>query len=66
MLPVVHAALQHVGHRQTRNRGTFGGSLCHLDPSAEWLNMAVLHERQVTAAASGGRQIRRMIGSTAS
>jgi carbon-monoxide dehydrogenase medium subunit len=24
-----------VGHRQTRNRGTLGGSLCHLDPAAE-------------------------------
>ena len=28
-------ALAHVGHRQTRNRGTIGGSLCQLDPSAE-------------------------------
>ena len=33
--PLMHEAIQHVGHRQTRNRGTIGGSLCHLDPSAE-------------------------------
>ena len=33
--PVLRAALLKVGHRQTRNRGTIGGSLCHLDPSAE-------------------------------
>jgi aerobic carbon-monoxide dehydrogenase medium subunit len=40
--PVLHAALAHVGHRQTRNRGTLGGSLCHQDPSAELLNIAAL------------------------
>ena len=33
--PVLRKALLHVGHRQTRNRGTIGGSLCHLDPAAE-------------------------------
>jgi len=33
--PLLHEALAQVGHRQTRNRGTIGGSLCHLDPSAE-------------------------------
>ena len=31
--PILNEALAHVGHRQTRNRGTIGGSLCHLDPS---------------------------------
>lgn len=40
--PLLQAALAHVGHRQTRNRGTIGGSLCHLDPSAELANMAAL------------------------
>jgi len=39
---ILHEALAHVGHRQTRNRGTFGGSLCHLDPSAELVNIATL------------------------
>lgn len=34
-LPLMKEAILHVGHRQTRNRGTVGGSLCHLDPSAE-------------------------------
>jgi len=33
--PLMTEALQQVGHRQTRNRGTIGGSLCHLDPAAE-------------------------------
>ncbi len=40
--PLLHAALAHVGHRQTRNRGTLGGSLCHQDPSAELANIAAL------------------------
>ncbi len=40
--PLLQTALTHVGHRQTRNRGTLGGSLCHLDPSAELANMAAL------------------------
>lgn len=34
-VPVLHAALQYVSHPQIRNRGTFGGSLAHADPSAE-------------------------------
>ncbi|MGE3936608.1 MAG: xanthine dehydrogenase family protein subunit M [Rhodospirillaceae bacterium] len=34
-LPVMREALLNVGHRQTRNRGTIGGSLSHLDPAAE-------------------------------
>lgn len=34
-LPLMAEAILSVGHRQTRNRGTIGGSLCHLDPAAE-------------------------------
>lgn len=33
--PLLSEAIFHVGHQQTRNRGTIGGSLCHLDPAAE-------------------------------
>ena len=33
--PIIKEALRQVGHIQTRNRGTIGGSICHLDPSAE-------------------------------
>ena len=33
--PLLHEALRNVGHVQTRNRGTIGGSLSHLDPAAE-------------------------------
>lgn len=34
-LPIMREAILNVGHRQTRNRGTIGGSLSHLDPAAE-------------------------------
>jgi carbon-monoxide dehydrogenase medium subunit len=33
--PLVVEAYDNVSHRQIRNRGTYGGSLCHLDPSSE-------------------------------
>jgi 2-furoyl-CoA dehydrogenase FAD binding subunit len=34
-LPLLAQALPWVGHFQTRNRGTLGGSVAHADPSAE-------------------------------
>ena len=34
-IPMLGLALPHVGHYQTRNRGTLGGSVAHADPSAE-------------------------------
>jgi carbon-monoxide dehydrogenase medium subunit len=54
--PLLHAALAHVGHRQTRNRGTLGGSLCHQDPSAELLNAAALFGATLHVAAKRGRR----------
>src|SRR5262245_31101033 len=47
--PLMHEAILHVGHRQTRNRGTLGGSLCHLDPSAELVTVAAAMDAVVTA-----------------
>jgi carbon-monoxide dehydrogenase medium subunit len=51
---VLHEALAHVGHRQTRNRGTIGGSLCHLDPSAELVNATALLDGTLHAASMSG------------
>jgi len=39
--PLLAQAAPHVAHRAIRNRGTIGGSLCHLDPSAELPLVAV-------------------------
>ena len=52
--PLIQEAILNVGHRQTRNRGTVGGSLCHLDPSAELVTMAAAHDATVTVAGPGG------------
>ncbi|MCC6887580.1 MAG: xanthine dehydrogenase family protein subunit M [Hyphomicrobiales bacterium] len=54
--PVFQEALRHVGHRQTRNRGTFGGSLCHADPSAELVNVTALHDGELTTVSGKGRR----------
>jgi carbon-monoxide dehydrogenase medium subunit len=52
--PLIYEAILNVGHRQTRNRGTVGGSLCHLDPSAELVTMAAAHDATVTVAGPNG------------
>jgi carbon-monoxide dehydrogenase medium subunit len=57
--PLMHEAVRHIGHRQTRNRGTVGGSLCHLDPSAELVNVAAAVDAIVVVASKAGtREIR--------
>ncbi|HEY2756065.1 MAG TPA: FAD binding domain-containing protein [Pseudolabrys sp.] len=52
--PIFAEALAMVGHRQTRNRGTLGGSLCHLDPAAELPLVALLYDATVRTAKAGG------------
>jgi carbon-monoxide dehydrogenase medium subunit len=52
--PLMHEAIRLIGHRQTRNRGTLGGSLCHLDPSAELVSVATALDAAVTVAGPGG------------
>ncbi|MYZ48515.1 FAD binding domain-containing protein [Propylenella binzhouense] len=52
--PILPEALRLVGHRQTRNRGTIGGSLCHLDPAAELPTVALLADATVEIAREGG------------
>jgi carbon-monoxide dehydrogenase medium subunit len=54
--PLMAQAIGLVGHRQTRNRGTLGGSLCHLDPSAELVAVAAALDATVTVAGPGGRR----------
>lgn len=55
-LPIMAEALKHVGHRQTRNRGTIGGSVCHLDPSAELPTVALLYDAEIEIASRAGRR----------
>lgn len=52
--PVLVEALQQVGHQQTRNRGTIGGSLCHLDPAAELPAVAMALDATIHVAGPRG------------
>lgn len=56
-LPIFIEALGHVGHLQTRSRGTIGGSCCHLDPSAELPAMCALYDAEFAVNGTGGRRI---------
>lgn len=55
--PIIHKALFWVGHPQTRNRGTLGGSLVHADPSAELPLVSVLLDADIVVASSMGEEI---------
>jgi CO/xanthine dehydrogenase FAD-binding subunit len=57
-VPLLHQALDWVGHVQTRNRGTVGGSLAHADPCAELPLVAQLLDAQMQLrSARGARSI---------
>ncbi len=44
---VLKRAARWVGHYPIRTRGTFGGSIAHADPSAEWCMLAVLLDAEI-------------------
>ena len=54
--PLLIEALRHVGHMQTRSRGTIGGSLCHLDPAAELPLVATALDAVFTVVGPNGRR----------
>lgn len=57
-VPALAAATQFVGHYQTRNRGTIGGSIALADPAAEYPAVAVALGANIEASSKGGtRQI---------
>jgi len=53
-LPLLAEALGHVGHDQTRNRGTIGGSLANADPAAELPLVARLLDADMVARSVDG------------
>jgi CO/xanthine dehydrogenase FAD-binding subunit len=55
-LPLLRKALAWVGHAQTRNRGTIGGSIVHADPSAELPLAACLLDATLVLRDSAGVQ----------
>jgi hypothetical protein len=57
-VPLLRQALAWVGHAQTRNRGTIGGSLAHADPCAELpLAAQVLGARTLLRSSKGKRTL---------
>ena len=53
-LPIFREALRWVGHYATRNRGTIGGSLSHLDPAAELPGLCALLDAQLSIKTEAG------------
>ena len=52
--PLLTEAVGHVGHQQTRNRGTIGGSICHFDPGAERPVAAAVLDAVITIEGPNG------------
>ena len=55
--PIIREALAHVGHFQTRSRGTIGGSCCHLDPAAELPALCALFDAEFDVVGPNGARI---------
>jgi carbon-monoxide dehydrogenase medium subunit len=53
---VLPRAARWIGHYPIRARGTFGGSIAHADPAAEWCLLAVLLEANVVLAGPEGQR----------
>ncbi|GAA4343357.1 xanthine dehydrogenase family protein subunit M [Pigmentiphaga soli] len=61
-IPLLVEALAQVGHRQTRNWGTIGGSLCHLDPAAELPTVAAAMDAELEIRGAAGTRTLPMSG----
>jgi aerobic carbon-monoxide dehydrogenase medium subunit len=56
---VLRTAAGLIGHYPIRARGTFGGSIAHADPTAEWCMLARLFEAQIQVLGpNGSRSVR--------
>lgn len=54
--PLLEMAIPHIGHIQTRSRGTVCGSLCHADPSSELPLVLATLQGQVALLSSRGER----------
>ena len=55
-LPVLAAATRLIGHQQTRNRGTIGGSIALADPASEYPALALALEARMQARSPRGER----------
>lgn len=56
MLPIVAECIEHVGDRQVRARGTFGGSIAHADPAADLTAVLLALGGQVNVKGPNGER----------
>jgi CO/xanthine dehydrogenase FAD-binding subunit len=56
-VPLLAKALSHVGHVQTRNRGTVGGSLANADPAAEICIAALALDCEILACSARSERV---------
>jgi carbon-monoxide dehydrogenase medium subunit len=54
LCPMLPEAAEHVGDLQVRNRGTFGGSISHADPAAEFCAVVFTLGGEVVARSKNG------------
>jgi aerobic carbon-monoxide dehydrogenase medium subunit len=54
---VLKEAARWVGHYPIRTLGTFGGSIAHADPSAEWCMLAVLLDAEIVVVGPEGERV---------
>lgn len=55
-LPIIAECIQHVGDRQVRARGTFGGSIAHADPAADLTAVLLALGGHVNASGPNGER----------
>ena len=55
--PLLKAAISHVAHYQTRNRGTVGGSIAHADPAAEMPGIAMTCDAEIAVVGKSGAHV---------
>jgi carbon-monoxide dehydrogenase medium subunit len=54
--PILQDALHLIGHQATRTRGTIGGSLSNMDPSADLFGVSALHNATLRVRSSRGER----------
>jgi aerobic carbon-monoxide dehydrogenase medium subunit len=54
--PILQDALHVLGHQATRTRGTIGGSLSNMDPSADLFGVSALHDATLRVRSSRGER----------
>lgn len=57
LCPIIQKGLYWVGHPQTRNRGTLGGSLVHADPASELPLVSVMLDAEISVQGSEGEEV---------